>query len=375
MKILVAMSGGVDSSVVAHLLKREGHEIIGLQFSLWSDPLAPALAQILPNKCCNAETIARAKKVAEDLTIPFHRIDLSEEFKREVVDPFLEGFAKGLTPNPCIRCNRTIKFGKLLEIAKDFGCERLATGHYARVARESGSGSGSEKYVLLEAIDKSKDQSYFLYGLSQEQLSKVLFPLGSLLKSEVFALAREFGVPLPEYYQESQDLCFFPEKTPHAFIDRYLHPEKGEIVDTEGMKHGMHDGLPHYTEGQRHGLKIGGLKIPLHVVSKDLATNRLIVGKKEEAERMELQAHSLRWIAYTPSKATEHDFDARIHSLGIRHRGKLTHDGETLRFRFSVPVLGISPGQSIVLTEEKRLSEGALSAILIRLLESNPTNA
>lgn len=360
-KILVAMSGGVDSSVVAHLLHREGHELIGIQFQLWMDPLAPAIAQILPSKCCTAETLGRAKKVASDLGIPFERIDLSEEFKKEVVDPFLEGYKKGLTPNPCVGCNRTIKFGKLLEIAEKLGCEKIATGHYARIAREvSGSRFQVPKYLLLEAIDKTKDQSYFLYGLSQEQLSKALFPLGSMTKKEVFALARDFGVPLPTQYQESQDLCFFPEKDPHAFLDRHLPMEQGEIVDTEGKPRGIHRGLPHYTEGQRHGLKIGGLKIPLHVVSKDALRNRLVVGKREEALRSRLEAHSLRFIAHIPEKKESHCFDARIHSLGMRHRGTATHNGTELSFEFEEPVLGVSPGQSIVLYRGEEVVGGGI---------------
>ena len=373
MRILVALSGGVDSSVVAHLLAREGHELVGVQFKLWMDPLAPTLAQILPSKCCNAATLGRAQKVASDLGIPLHRLDLTEEFKREVVDPFLEGYRKGGTPNPCIGCNRTIKFRRLLALAEELGCEKLATGHYARTARESGLGSGLGRYLLLEAIDQTKDQSYFLYGLSQEQLSKVFFPLGGMEKRAVFALAKKFGVPLPEKYQESQDLCFFPEKTPSAFLDRYLSPTPGDIIDTGGKKRGMHRGLPHYTEGQRHGLKIGGLKIPLHVVAKDVKRNTLVVGTKEEAHRSQLTACSLHWIAHVPPPKKPQTFDARIHSLGMRHRGLLTHDGQKLRFRFERPVLGISPGQSIVLYRGEEVVGGGVIDKATFLPSSGPT--
>jgi len=369
---------------------------VGVQFKLWMDPLAPPLAQILPSKCCHEATRGRAKKVAEDLDIPLHELDLSDEFKKEVVDPFLEGYKEGKTPNPCIGCNRTIKFGRLLEFAEEMGCEKLATGHYARVAEVVSDASsaprlchpersgakrhvdeGSEgrdgacaeqrrstqhdtKYLLLEAIDKTKDQSYYLYGLSQEQLSRILFPLGSMTKKEVFALARSFGVPLPLRYQESQDLCFFPEKKPHAFLDRYLSPEHGDIIDTAGRRRGTHRGLPHYTEGQRQGLGIGGLKIPLHVVAKDTATNTITVGTREEAEHTELRAENLQWISYEPEPHMEHTFDARIHSLGQRNRGFLVHDGKSLQFRFQKSQIGVSPGQSIVLYRGEEIVGGGV---------------
>lgn len=361
MKILAALSGGIDSSVVAHMLKSQGHELIGVRFALWSDPLAPALAQILPSKCCNAQTAARTASVCKTLSIPLHVIDLQDEFKKAVVDPFLEGHARGITPNPCIGCNRQIKFGKLLSLMKEFGCERLATGHYARTAKER-MPDGSERQVLLEAVDFTKDQSYYLHRLSQEQLRSALFPLGAMKKSEVFALAKEFKVPFDEEYRESQDLCFFPEKTPQEFLKRHLASaiRPGDIVRRDGTVVGSHTGLPLYTVGQRRGLKIGGLKIPLEVVAKDAQKNQLIVDEQGRSTTQQIHVAELRWVSWSPDERTPVDFDCRTRSLGPRVSGKLIRTGETGIFRFKQGLPPQAPGQSLVLYRGEEVVGGGV---------------
>lgn len=379
MNILVALSGGIDSSVTAHLLKEEGHDVVGVRFTLWNDPLAPALAKVLPSKCCNTQTAARAKSVAETLEIPYHIEDLEEEFKREVVDPFLEAHRKGLTPNPCIRCNQTIKFGRLLEIADNLGCEKIATGHYARVESErvdpsttlrATSSSGvmvsvvePDTYHLLEAIDKTKDQSYYLYSLTQEQLARVIFPLGTLQKREVYALARKYGVPFEEdSYRESQDLCFFPEKTPQAFLKRHLkaHLKTGKIVRKNGTTVGTHQGLPLYTIGQRRGLGIGGLKIPLEVVHKNYTSNTLVVEEQGRETVTTLPLHDLRWIAEKPDEGTPLAFECRTRSLAQRTPGRLIYRGQTGSFHCDRPLPSQAPGQHLVLYQGEEVIGGGV---------------
>lgn len=357
MKILVALSGGIDSSTVAHMLSDQGHELIGVRFTLWSDPLAPALATILPSKCCNTQTAARAKHVAEKLGIPCHIVDLEEEFKKNVVDPFLEGYKNGLTPNPCINCNRTMKFGKLLELADQLECEKMATGHYARVAVE-----GDTRHLLLEALDHSKDQSYYLYGLSQEQLSRVLFPLGSMFKKDVYALAKHYGVPFDEEYRESQDLCFFPEKSPEQFLKRHLRDslQPGNIVRRDGVIVGTHDGVPLYTIGQRRGLGIGGLKIPLEVVEKNSANNEIIVVEQGQEQITEVALSDIRWVSWKPCEDHEDAFECRVRSHSIRTHGTLTHAKGKGVFRFSSKHPRVAAGQSLVLYRGEEVVGGGV---------------
>lgn len=361
MKILLAMSGGIDSSVVAHLLSEQGHTVIGVRFSLWSDPLAPALAQVLPSKCCTTQNISRALNVAKKLKIPLHVIDLEKEFKEFVVDPYLKAHEEGLTPNPCIGCNRTIKFGKLLQFMKEMKCEKLATGHYARVAYE-GLADGTKHMLLLEAIDRSKDQSYYLYGLTQEQLSSVLFPLGAMRKSEVYGLAEYFGIPLPDRYRESQDLCFFPEKTPQEFLKRHLRSalKPGSIVRRDGTVVGVHEGLPLYTVGQRRGLKIGGLKIPLEVVGKNIKANELIVAPQGESSCNSVALTDLRFISWQPKNGDA--FECRTRSLSARNKGTLRLNGAMAMFEFESAAPIQPPGQSLVLYRGEEVVGGGIMA-------------
>lgn len=361
MRILVALSGGIDSSVVAHLLAEQGHELVGVRFTLWNDPLAPSIAQILPSKCCNAQTAMRAKSVAQTLGIPYHIVDLEKEFKEEVVDPFLEGYKNGLTPNPCIRCNRTIKFGKLLDLAEKFGCEKMATGHYARIAEEQTS-DGNTRMLLVEATDATKDQSYYLYGLTQEQLQHALFPLGGMQKSDVYALAKHFNVPHDKEYRESQDLCFFPEKHPEEFLKRYLADDlqDGQIVRRDGTVVGTHRGIPLYTIGQRRGLGIGGLKIPLEVVEKRPENNTLVVAEKGSELVQDIALSDIRFVSWQPTPDEEIPFDCRIRSLSQRIKGTLRYSGKKGVFSLESPHSRIAPGQSLVLYRGEEVVGGGV---------------
>ncbi len=361
MKILVAMSGGIDSSVVAHLLKEQGHDVIGVRFTLWTDPLAPALAQVLPTKCCSTQNIARAAHVAKKLSIPLRIIDLEQEFKETVVDAFLAGHRRGITPNPCIGCNRNIKFGKLLALAQELGCDKLATGHYARTAAET-LNDGTKRMVLLESVDTKKDQSYYLYGLTQEQLTSVYFPLGSMLKSEIYALAEHFGIPLPGSYRESQDLCFFPEKTPTEFLKRHLTDSlsPGHITRKDGTIVGTHHGLPLYTVGQRRGLKIGGLTVPLEVVEKDTRSNTLIVADRGSVTVSDVRLTDMRFVAWSPEPNTPVPFECRVRSLSAKKSGELTVSGSGAVFRFQSPQSPQAPGQSLVLYRGEEVVGGGV---------------
>ncbi|MDD5055005.1 MAG: tRNA 2-thiouridine(34) synthase MnmA [Candidatus Peribacteraceae bacterium] len=378
LKILLAMSGGIDSGVCAHLLKRQGHEVIGVRLHLWMDPLAPPMAQLMPSKCCTTQSINRASNIAKSLGIPLHTVDVASEFKKKIVDQFLKDYAAGLTPNPCVLCNRTIKHATLIKLMKKYRCDKVATGHYARIKCKTDR-SGKSICQLLEARDTTKDQSYYLYSLSQEQLASTIFPLGDLLKSEVYKLAKKFKIPLSDAYRESQDLCFFPEQGPSAFLKRHLKKAKaGEIVKRDSSVVGKHSGIPFYTIGQRHGLGIGGLKIPLQVVAKDTKRNRLIVAERGQETCKKIMLTDLHFIAGTPPK--DGKYTCRTRSLSAKKKGTFTINichGERSRtmtcndatFTFAHPEPLQSPGQSLVLYKGNEIIGGGTIDEICSILE------
>lgn len=291
-RVVVAMSGGVDSSVAAALLKQAGHEVIGLMMRLWSEPGLGAAAP--HNRCCTPDQMADARRVADKLDIPFYVLNTQDYFRHTIVEFFLDEHRRGRTPNPCIECNRKIRFDYLLNQALALDADYLATGHYARI-RHTDQG-----YQLLKGLDEAKDQSYVLHVMGQAELSRVLFPIGEYEKSEVRELARQFGLPVASK-GESQDLCFLGDGDYRRFLRDHA-PElsqPGPILDNTGQLLGEHDGLPNYTIGQRKGLGISAPE-PLFVLRKDAPNNALIVGTKAELGQSELIAHTVNWMSDTP---------------------------------------------------------------------------
>lgn len=341
--VVVAMSGGVDSSTVAALLVERGYRVLGIMMRLWSEPPSRGDASdALANRCCSPTAVTDARAVCAQLGIPFYLLNLEDAFKTHVVDYFIAGYTRGITPNPCLQCNRALKFGVLLDKARAFGADYLATGHYARVRTRAG------KFELLRGRDPSKDQSYALCLLTQEQLAQVMFPLGEFTKDETRARARKFALRVSEK-DESQDLCFVTrgdyrdflrQHAPHTFVP-------GDIVDTRGKVVGRHQGLANYTIGQRKGL---GLAVgePLFVLALDVEHNRLIVGRAEELGRTALVADAVNWIAGTPPSDEIH-VTAKIRYRANEVPARVIPLGATrARVLFDTPLRDITPGQAVV---------------------------
>ena len=414
-KIAIAISGGVDSGVAAALVVKAGYQAAGFHMHLWSEELKDRRFE---NKCCSTESLEAARKTAHQLGIPFYTVDFQKVFKKRVVDYFLKEYGLGRTPNPCVRCNRFIKFGELLSYIQKRGYDYLVTGHYARIIedaevthrnfdvgfrfsrektpvvkkshwrsqseasqnlvgspRQDAKGCLADQYSskkvpsslyrLLMAVDKSKDQSYFLYRLNQRQLARVLFPVGGYLKTEVIKMAKKWKLPVAGR-PESQEICFFPEDDYRPFLKRQIKKKiiSGEVVNIKGRVIGKHQGIPLYTIGQRHGFTITDKKAigPLYIVAKDPKENQLVVGFGKEVERKGFMVREVNWLLGRPPKK------------GLKCQVRVRHQGELLGCKLGmsshgVAVLlnegerGVAPGQAAVFFQGEEVLGGGIIAI------------
>jgi len=364
MKIAIAMSGGVDSSAAAAILKEQGHELVGFTMQLWNQRRGLSVDEHgdpLPSRCCSLDDVYDARRVAEELGFPFYVLNLEREFEHNVVQPFVESYLKGETPIPCVSCNSRLKFASLDRLAQSLGCEKVATGHYARVKRTP----GEECYRLLRGQNRDKDQSYFLWELTQDQLARAMFPLGELSKSEVRGVARERNLAVADK-AESQEICFVPDGNYAGFIDRYLAegeeeekitPQGGELVSTSGQVLGHHRGIHHYTIGQRRGIGIANDR-PLYVVSIDAPANRVIVGPQEELLSRELMVAGVNWIGG--------DAPQSMVRAKVRIRYRHTEAAATISplasgcacIVFDEPQRAITPGQAAVFYDDDEVIGG-----------------
>lgn len=339
--VVVAMSGGVDSSMAAALLVERGYNCIGVMMRLWAEV---GVGEGSTNKCCSLESVHDARRVADKLGIPFYLINVERPFKEKVVDFFIDGYSRGVTPNPCLECNRHIRFDYLLNYARRLGADYLATGHYARL-RYAEDG----KVHLLKGVDEAKDQSYVLSVLGQDELHDVLFPVGEYPKSEVRRMAAERGLPTASKH-DSMDLCFIFDDDYRRFLRTWAAEamRPGPIVDRRGRVYGQHNGLPGYTIGQRKGLGIAGAAEPLFVLELDYRNNALVVGTAAELGRDRLIAERVNWTLDEAPPA-----GARV-QCKIRYKAKAVEctlfpiGVDRVEVRFDAPLRDITPGQGAV---------------------------
>lgn len=348
------MSGGVDSSAAAAILKDQGHELVGFTMQLWDQRRGINVDENgdpLPSRCCSLDDVYDARRVAEELGFPFYVLNLERDFERDVVQPFVSSYLNGETPIPCVACNSRLKFASLDRLAVSLGCEKVATGHYARVEFDP----ATNRYRLLRGRNEQKDQSYFLWELTQEQLSRALFPLGEMSKPEARDAARQHNLVGVAEKKESQEICFVPDGDYAGFIDRYLEAEQatdrlpgaGEIVDTAGKVIGKHEGIHRYTVGQRRGIGIADQR-PLYVISINADRNRVAVGAAEELLSNEFTAAGVNWISFdAPSEPVRADVRVRYRHTAAPATITSLPEGRA-RVVFDEPQRAITPGQATV---------------------------
>ncbi len=344
MRILVAMSGGVDSSVAAALLREQGHELVGVTFHLWD-----ARGEDKVGRCCAPEDRDDARRTADALDFPHYVIDEREAFRAQVVEPFLDSYVAGATPAPCVACNQHVKVARLVELADRFGCARIATGHYARVADGR----------LLRGVDRHKDQSYFLYGVPKEALARLVFPLGELVKDQTRAEGVRLGVPNAQK-PDSMELCFVPDGQIGEFVERErgLH-EQGEIRDDAGNVLGQHRGIYRYTVGQRKGLELGGgpARYVLRVLPGDRA---IVVGDDTQLMASRCEATGATWCGDAPQQPFE--ADVRVRYRHTAARATVVPRGDSFAVDFHSPQRAITPGQAAVVYRGEEVVGGGIIA-------------
>ena len=343
MRIAVAMSGGVDSSVAAALLQAQGHEVVGVTLQQWPRDDSDEAAR--HGGCCSLSAVEDARRVASILDIPYYCWNLEREFGERVIEPFHRDYLEGRTPNPCVRCNAFVRFDLMLSRVRELGFDRMATGHYARVLNGQ----------LHSAVDQAKDQSYMLYHLDRARLEHIVFPLGGMTKPEVREHAREFGLPVANK-AESQEICFVPRGRTASYLAERLPVRAGAVVDSSGRELGTHRGTALYTVGQRSGFGDLAAPGPWYVLRVDATQNRIVVGRREELAVREVVLSDVRWVDAAPSEPLRCQARLRYHAPGIP---AAYTEGRLL---LEEPFLGAAPGQAAVMYDGTRVLGGGTIA-------------